>query len=417
MQSEKVNKAISPIKAYIAPPTPFSKNNNSTESSPNPNTGKPIKGGFWVEVSSWKPTGIYTKAGFYSREWIRKIKIFGQTDRYCVPGVDSFIQRFWFLVKYTVPTVYSLGKSVVDKMRKKAKEWNLKYSNFYKKNANTSAPLDPMIRCAAAAIKRNVTHFLQIASRQQLHDGTPNSLAGKENVKCENVESSDEESDNIDKKIALARMLAKEEETTPQQFMRFTLSELKKKWKAISTEPESKKVITPRNPPVTRPAYNHDLVRNPRIIFCMIVDTPRARQYKQMLINTNGIAWSPEIEKEQRKGFFQHVVNTDDYLFEHKKSFDELADYLGIGNYAVHFKLKNELMIKEFEQREHTDASIARRVQGRLVNKDVRTAYNDVQNQLDTILKRVGGNKDKEVPILRKELASLKKLVAEQYKL
>lgn len=251
-----LNERNTPVRAYIQVPVGDNRTPQLRKNHP-----KLTRGGDWVAVTSWKACGIYTPLGFFNFEWIRRLKVYGQRDSYCVPKLTDFRQRYLRLVQYTIPTIIAQGKKIIDRMRKSAKA--LVYVNFIKK------PKEKIIKHPAVVA---FTSLVKAAA------------------------------DNLEKKI--------KQNETQHAIKENKLPDIKTE--EGPTPPTIKSLITPN---ASRP-----LITDASIMFTGLFRglNPRMAQYHRMLVETQDKIY----DQHQREEFLRRVTNIDYWLVEHE---DKLA--------------------------------------------------------------------------------------------
>lgn len=79
--------------------------------------------GRWVNVLSWNLNGVYSESStFFTRGRVLALKVYGCKDTYIAKG-KSWLDRYRFIVRYTINTITSVGRKIIDKMRLKARKW------------------------------------------------------------------------------------------------------------------------------------------------------------------------------------------------------------------------------------------------------------------------------------------------------
>lgn len=399
MQNRKNIARVTPVKAYLVSPLINNGNEDSTTEPTNPPHDISLGGGgFWCKVTSWKPAGIFTEFGYYPREWIRSIKIYGNTDKFCVPGMASFIHRFWFLTKYTMPTIRSMGSKIVSTMRKTAKKSGAMYSQFVKKGLPSHRPLDPGVRCAMAGVKRQVTHLMH-AVGTALADNRAIELP-KEPVN-EPPDTIVDDEKIIDKLCAYANR--------PRHFYRsYTQSMLEEELR----EYEEPTPVTKPSPPVVRPIGIRAMVTDPSIVFCLHFKEKSAVEYLKMLVSTKSIVWSDEIAREHLQAFKKNVINIKHYCFEHFERFERLAKYLGIDNWETGMeKVHNKKIgIKQMQSQEKTKDLETSFIERSVLNRRLRQTKHQALSDLDQEIYQATIEHDNyRTAILKRERMELKK--------
>lgn len=127
----------------------------------------------WVQVRSWNPNGIYTDSGsFFTRALVKGIRIFGDRDTYYAKGLDQ-TSRYLLSVKYTISAIRSIGKKVIDRLRKKAKTF-VYGGSFISAGVKENKPLiPPTVRSFIDRVGNLATEFKKDWYRTTMQDNLP----------------------------------------------------------------------------------------------------------------------------------------------------------------------------------------------------------------------------------------------------
>lgn len=321
-----------------------------------------VKNAGWQIVTSWNPHGVFTVTNkFFQTSSIEKIKIFGNCDKYLSRGITNMSQKMLLFSKYSIKCIKSIGKVVIDRIRKKA--MNYQFPGFIR--SGFLMPAKPPDKKEPDEPNKVVMQQLKLRYSKQITKSTNSLISEDEFESCTESEGEEEEMTAEDLLEVPQSRLLEILETKPHSFVRnflqlsisrrriVPLSELHIKIKQIMlAAPQQEQVevkstaVTPKSPPVPHEVRTVlGLITEPKMLLCLhYPNNKNVKEYLDILLTTTNTVYQ-DCDREKHIQAFDRM-NKAHYFHIFRDKLEEVSAYLGLRDYRRKMGFSDEMVEK-----------------------------------------------------------------------
>jgi hypothetical protein len=332
----------------------------------------------WVNITSWRPTGIFAGEIWYECSAIKTIKVYGNKLSYLIPWAKDIATAVWALSRYTVATVLAMGEKFVSRIRKRVKGVPLGIRTPIGDDQRvieikaTKEMVDAALNKAIQALRQKInTKEESCVGKQTEKDNTKEKpvVTSHTNVQAKLPDNWALSLKPEGAKLwgmphigAMAHYLAFVEDAEPYEFLRYKNDEIERrvnetsdawkiKWlkKKAGTPLEEgarvddNKVKSELNTTTTKISPKKDegtvakvIIRDPRIYFCAKVG-PKANAYLETLLFQSPSKLSLEVIRSSVNLTTESIPDMKSYVHINRKEFSDIADFLGLVDWEFQY--------------------------------------------------------------------------------